>query len=88
MSKNDKTIKKIARRPTASDVKWSDLKSALESLGYEAMNNDGSRRKFIHKTTKAIISCHKPHPSPDVGKCTIDGIRTHLIEHGFIKENQ
>jgi predicted RNA binding protein YcfA (HicA-like mRNA interferase family) len=88
MSKNDKTITKIRRKPTASDIKWSDLKTALESLGYEAMNNDGSRRKFIHKETKAIISCHKPHPSPNVGKCTIDDIRTHLIEHGFIKEDQ
>ena len=88
MSKHEKTLEKLARSPTPSDIKWNDLKGALEFLGYETLNNKGCRRKFVHKKPKDIISCHEPHPSPDVGKATIDDIARHLIDQGHIKEKK
>jgi hypothetical protein len=33
-------------------------------LGYEEINNDGSRRKFISQTTERKVFIHKPHPQP------------------------
>lgn len=86
MSKHDKTLEKMARSPTPGDIKWNDVKGALESLGYKLLNGSGSRRKFFNTKTKALISCHEPHPSPDVGKCTLDDIVQHLRDQSLIKE--
>jgi predicted RNA binding protein YcfA (HicA-like mRNA interferase family) len=85
MSKHEKTFEKMARSPTPGDIKWSEVKGALEWLGYELLKNSGSRRKFVHKLSKDLIICHEPHPSPDVGKCTIDEIVQHLREAGRLK---
>ncbi|MFZ4539486.1 type II toxin-antitoxin system HicA family toxin [Propionivibrio sp.] len=84
MSKQQKTIEKMCRTPTPSNVKWADLKSALECLGYRMLTNSGSRRKFFHKEKDALIICHEPHPSPDVDKGCIDDIVEHLRIHGFV----
>ena len=84
MSKHLKTLEKLGRSQTPADIKWNELKGALEFLGYRQLNNSGSRRKFFHPIKKDIISCHEPHPSPDVGKATIDDIARHLKEQGHI----
>ena len=86
MAKHDKTLEKMTRSPTPGDIKWNDVVGLLTSLGYKMLKNSGSRRKFFHATNKDVISCHEPHPSPDVGKCTIDDIVQHLRELGHIKE--
>lgn len=72
------------RKPTPADVKWDDMKAALEWLGYKTLNNDGSRRKFFHKEKDALIICHCPHPSPDVDKGCIDDVVEHLRTYGLI----
>ncbi|MEO8161303.1 MAG: type II toxin-antitoxin system HicA family toxin [Arenimonas sp.] len=70
MSRHSKALVRIQASPTPSDLKWEELQSLLEHLGYQCINNHGSRRKFVHEVTKAIISLHNPHPSPEVGsKC-------------------
>lgn len=87
MAKHDKTLVKICAKPTPSDVRWNDLASLLLSLGYvmlPAGKTGGSRRKFFHKGKDALISCHQPHPSPDVDKGCIDDVVDHLKTHGFI----
>jgi predicted RNA binding protein YcfA (HicA-like mRNA interferase family) len=71
-----------------ANLKWDELRAALSSVGYEMLSGKGSRRKFVHKDTKAIISCHEPHPSPDVDKGCIVDIVAHLKAHGFIKDQQ
>lgn len=84
MSKHEKTLQKLTAEPTLNSIKWSDLKGALESLGYELINGSGSRRKFVHKETKVLISCHEPHPKPEVKPYIIRQIAEHLKAQGFI----
>jgi len=88
MSKQEKALEKLCRTPTPANLKWDELRTALSSLGYQMLTGKGSRRKFVHKDTKAIISCHEPHPSPDVDKGCIADIVAHLKEHAFIKDQQ
>lgn len=85
MSTYKKTLGKLSRTPTPSDVKWDDLKSTLEHLGYDMLKGGGSRRKFYHKDKNALIICHEPHPSPDIDKGCIADVVEHLKIHGFIK---
>lgn len=87
MSKHSKTLNKISSKPPPADLKWSDLKALLESLGYKLLTNSGSRRKFYHKEKNALIICHEPHPRSEVDKGCIADICDHLTLHGFIKSN-
>lgn len=84
MGKPDKTLKKLGEKPIPAGIKWNELKSALEHLGYTMLNGNGSRKKFYHKAKDALIICHKPHPSPDVDKGCIADIVEHLKSQGFI----
>lgn len=86
MGKHDKTMERLRRTPPPSDLKWSDLKGLLVSLGYEVINGAGSRRKFFHRELKLLICCHEPHPEPNVDKGCIVDIVSHLKENGFIQE--
>ena len=84
MSKHQKAIERLRAKPPPADIKWSELKALLEHLKYEMLKNSGSRRKFVHKETKALIICHEPHPSPDVDKGCIAAIVAHLEANGLI----
>lgn len=84
MSKLSKTLARIQATPTPSDFKWDELQSLLERLGYKCISGQGARRKFVHEETKALISLHKPHPSPDVGKKCLDTVVEFLKDQGHI----
>lgn len=84
MSKHQKFLDKLSAVPVPSGIKWDDLVSTLKHLGFELLKNSGSRRKFFHPETKALIICHQPHPSPDVDKgCIADVVET-LKAYRFI----
>jgi predicted RNA binding protein YcfA (HicA-like mRNA interferase family) len=83
MSKHQKALDRLRAKPPASDFKWTELKALLEHLGYRMLTNSGSRRKFVHTKTKALIICHEPHPSPNVDKGCIADVVTHLEVNGF-----
>lgn len=84
MSKQKKALERLCATPPPADIKWSELKALLEHLGYEMLKNAGSRRKFYHKEKNALISCHEPHPSPDVDKGCVADVVEHLRANGFI----
>lgn len=84
MSKHAKTLNKLSAQPTPTDIKWNDLKGALESLGYKEMTGDGSRRKFVFSATKEVIHLHKPHPQPEVKQYVIRYVVEQLKLHGRI----
>ncbi|WP_390901523.1 type II toxin-antitoxin system HicA family toxin [Silvimonas soli] len=84
MSKHKNTFDKMRRKPPPSDLKWSDLVSAMRHIGYEVLNGSGSRRKFYNKDLDLLISCHEPHPSPNVDKGCVVDILDHLHEHDLI----
>ena len=84
MSKHSKTLEKLLRSPTPSDIRWSDLVSLMSSFGYLVLNGNGSRRKFFHPETKHILICHEPHPGPHVQKYAIEQIVQGLTQQGLI----
>lgn len=84
MSKQNKAIEKLCREPTPANFKWVELVGLLTSLGYAEISGNGSRKKFFHKEKNVLISCHKPHPSPDVDKGCIVDIVKHLRENRLI----
>jgi hypothetical protein len=44
----------------------------------------GSRRKFVHEKTGAIISLHKPHLRNELKAYQVRDVLTHLKEEQFI----
>lgn len=88
MSKKSKALEKICSQPTPANIKWKELVSVLVALGYEEHSGTGSRKKFFHPVKNALISCHKPHPNPEVDKGCLADIVSHLKDHGFITDHE
>jgi predicted RNA binding protein YcfA (HicA-like mRNA interferase family) len=84
MTKQQKALAKLTASPIPANVKWDELKSVLEHLGYTMLTGGGSRRKFFHAEKNDLIICHAPHPSPDVDKGCIADVVEHLKSSGFI----
>ena len=84
MSTHEKALAKLCQHPPCADLKWAELRKVLEHLGYVMMKGGGSRRKFYHAGTMALISCHQPHPTPNVDKGCIVDVVAHLKTYGFI----
>lgn len=84
MSKHEKLLKKICAQPAPKDIKWEELKTVLEHLGYRMLNGAGSRRKFVHQTTKSLIMVHEPHPAPEVKAYALKQVVEQLREQGLL----
>lgn len=84
MSKHQKFLVKLSALPVPPNIKWVDLQSTLKHLGFQLLKNSGSRRKFFHPGTEALITCHQPHPSPDVDKGCVADVVEKLKIYGFI----
>ncbi len=80
MSKFTKALARLPSRP--KDFTWSELQTIM--FGYEEKKGGGSRRKFIHPGTTAVVSLHEPHPKPQMKSYAIDIIIEHLNEGGLI----
>lgn len=87
MSRRLKALDKLCVTPPPASLKWSELKGVLEQLGYKMIKNHGSRRKFYHQGKDLLISCHEPHPSPNVDRGCIRDVVEHLKANGFIEKN-
>lgn len=84
MGKKDKLVKRFKSRP--KDFTWSELKTLLESLGYQEVTGGktgGSRRRFIHKEC-GIIILHKPHPGKILKMYQIDQVKAVLEKEELI----
>lgn len=86
MSKHEKNIIKLCSTPTPANIKWDELAGILKHFGFTLLKGGGSRRKFYHKEKDVLISCHEPHPSPDVDKGCVADVVQHLKDHKFINE--
>ena len=68
-----------------ADFPYKDLARLLGQLGFrEKSTAGGSKRKFVHETTKRIIRLHEPHPNKEVKSYMVRQIREQLIEQGLI----
>jgi predicted RNA binding protein YcfA (HicA-like mRNA interferase family) len=84
MTKQQKALARLTGSPTLTNIKWDELKSVLEHLGYTMLTGSGSRRKFFHADKNDLIICHAPHPSLDADKGCIADVVEHLKSNGFI----
>ena len=84
MTKQQKALARLTAIPVPANIKWDELKSVLEHLGYVTLNGSGSRRKFFHAAKDDLIICHAPHPSPNVDRGCVADVVEHLRRVGFI----
>lgn len=82
MSKLKKALARLTTRP--KDFTWGELQTIMRHFDYQEKKGSGSGRKFIHRTTKVVVSLHEPHPKPVMKLYAVDIIIEHLKEEGFI----
>ncbi|OUP26936.1 type II toxin-antitoxin system HicA family toxin [Faecalibacterium sp. An192] len=87
MSKTETLLAKLCRKPTPADFRYSDLKKIMNHFGYVESTKgatSGSRVKFYHPETGAILLLHKPHPGDIMVKGSVESVVVFLKEHGHI----
>ena len=82
MSKADKLITKLRSKP--KDFRWSEVETIMSSLGFEKIEGNGSRVKFVMPGTKLVINLHKPHPSNEMKSYAVKLLLEKLIEQGLV----
>lgn len=87
MAKIDTLLDKPCTKPTPADFRFSDLRKIMTYFGYLESNKgatSGSRVKFNHPETQAVLLLHKPHPGDEMAKAAVDSVVKFLKEHGHI----
>ena len=87
MAKIDTLLDKLCTKPTPADFRFSDLRKIMTYFGYLESNKgatSGSRVKFHHPETQAVLLLHKPHPGDEMAKAAVDSVVKFLKEHGHI----
>lgn len=83
MSKQQKILKRLFSKPV--DFEWGELKTLMQSFGFELKTAAGSGRKFIHLSTQATHFIHEPHPSKVLKSYQVRDAITFLTREGYIK---
>lgn len=87
MSKHEKILQKLCRRPLPQDLSWRELEKLLKGFGFVKRQGRGSRVKFFIKgDSLSVIDLHEPHPEPEVDRAALADVYTKLVEMGFINE--
>lgn len=87
MAKIDALLDKLCAKPTQANFRFADLRKVMSHFGYLESNKgatSGSRVKFYHPETQAILLLHKPHPRDEMAKAAIDSVVKFLADHGHI----
>jgi hypothetical protein len=85
MTRKDKLTERLRQRP--KDFTWDELVRLLGSLGFESVKGGktgGSRQRFIHPGSGAVISLHRPHPHKELKSYQLDQVIEVLQEEGFL----
>jgi hypothetical protein len=61
MTKRQKALERLLAKP--QDFEWNELRSLMESLGYQLQTSGGSGRKFVNPETRGTLFIHEPHPA-------------------------
>lgn len=83
--KHLKTIAKIRKRPRTGNLKYPDLESALEAMGFERFSNKSGGVAF-NKGDNLTFTYHRPHPRPDVDKGAINALDKFLEREGIYED--
>lgn len=87
MARIESLLKKLCAKPTPADFRFSELQRVMTYFGYLESDKgatSGSRVKFYHPETKAVMLLHKPHPGDVMAKAAVDSVVKFLKEHGHI----
>jgi hypothetical protein len=82
--KHKSTLKAIFTKPTLSTIRWHEVSALIIALGgtVEASGKTGgSRQRMRLKGRRAVI--HKPHPSSEIVKGSVESIRYFLKNAGI-----
>ncbi len=79
-SRHRRTLEKVFRRPTASDLAWREVVGLIEALGGEVRSGSGSVRAFSLRGRDLIV--HEPHPRGVLPKGFVERVRRFLEEAG------
>lgn len=82
MSKKDKLIEKLLRKP--NDFTFNEMVSLLSYFGYNLKQGAGSGVKFIKEGSNESINFHKPHPNGVLKKYILEQVIEKLRKEGSI----
>ena len=87
MARIDTLLDKLCMKPTPADFRFSDLRKIMDYFGYLESNKgatSGSRVKFYHPETQAVLLLHKPHPQKELKAYQIKQLVEKLEQEGLI----
>ena len=80
-SKHAKTLRAVFAIPTHT-VRFSDIESLLQALGFEKIEGDGSLVRFEARSGAALVT-HRPHPRDEAPKKLVRRVCDFLIAQGI-----
>lgn len=89
MTKAEKLLQKLTRKPVPKDIKFEEVRICLERLGYEQHTKgktSGSRVIFID-SQKRVIQLHKSHGSDPIKPKALNYVIESLLDHGHLGED-
>lgn len=75
-----RTLQAIFERPARADVRWAGIESLIRALGGKITEGWGSRVGF--RLGDRVATFHRPHPSRETGKATLEDVRRFLENAG------
>lgn len=87
MSKQNKRLERLCRKPPPRDFRWDELVSTLESLGFELVEDTGSSHNYFViniEGNERRINASRPHPNGIMLIYAIKQIVAKLEELGLI----
>lgn len=78
---HQKTLTLLFSRPVSGNVKWSKVRALLVALGVDISEREGSRVGLELQGRMLVL--HKPHPSPDMNKASVEALRNWLRALGI-----
>jgi len=79
-AKHQRTLNDIFKRPTQSGIPWKDIEGALDALGAELSEGNGSRIRIKLNGVRATF--HRPHPRKETDKGAVASMRRFLTQAG------
>ncbi|MGO4416793.1 type II toxin-antitoxin system HicA family toxin [Cupriavidus sp. KB_39] len=88
MSKHEKRLERLCKKPPPSDMRWEEFVSIIEALGFTLYENGGgSSHKYFVGTfdgTERRIDTARPHPSGIMKLYQLRYVVTSLAEWGLL----
>lgn len=83
--KHQATLRAVFKKPTSTNIVWTDIESLLSALGAELTEGSGSRARIALNDIRAVF--HRPHPRKEASKAQVESMRIFLINAGIEYEN-